>query len=87
MTRLGYREKEVAFVKRIMLLLTLAMALTAMTIDSALAMGATRTLPDEPCAKGPGNTPKASPSPVIFGEDEPGGVPKSCTLITPSPEP
>ena len=73
-----------------MLLFALAMALLAMTIGSALAVGATMTLPDEACGAakgGPGGMPKSSPSPVIFGDDEFGGVPKSCALIAPSPEP
>lgn len=66
--------------RRIMLLLALAMAMTAMMVSAALAAGMTRPLPDQACGSR-GGPPKSSPSPVIFGPEE-GAI--GCELITPS---
>jgi hypothetical protein len=76
-------------VRRIVLLVTLTLALLATTIGPTLAAEAPETLPNQACGSskgGPGGMPKSSPSPVVFGDDEAGGIRFQCALIAPPPE-
>ncbi len=83
--------------RRILMVLTIAammVAMVAVAVAPTLAQGGTiRTLPDEACGQSRGAVPESpppqstSPSPVIFGESEPGIKSEGCTLFAPAPAP